>query len=107
VTPDQDQVLADLARQDQFMVVHERFMTDAAGWADVGLPATSSLDHPDVYKAYGHYCARRVSAAVAPVGESGSSWDVFRALARAMEASRASADVESRSTTCWSTRRPA
>ncbi|HEY3380273.1 MAG TPA: molybdopterin-dependent oxidoreductase [Vicinamibacterales bacterium] len=84
VAPDQNQVLAGLSRGDLFTVVHERFMTDTARWADVVLPATSSLEHPDVYRAYGHYCVQRVAAAIPPVGESRSNWDVFSALAHAM-----------------------
>lgn len=43
VTPDQNQVLKGLAREDLFTVVHERFMTDTARFADVVLPSTSSL----------------------------------------------------------------
>jgi anaerobic selenocysteine-containing dehydrogenase len=84
VAPDQNQVLAGLSREDLFTVVHERFMTDTARWADVIFPATSSLEHTDLYRAYGHYCVQRVTAAIPPVGESRSNWDVFCALAHAM-----------------------
>lgn len=84
VAPDQNAVLAGLARQDLFTVVHERFMTDTARFADVVLPATSSLEHPDLYRSYGHYCLQRAEAAIAPVGESRSNWEVFQLLARAM-----------------------
>jgi anaerobic selenocysteine-containing dehydrogenase len=84
IAPDQNQVLAGLAREDLFTVVHERFMTDTARWADVVFPATTSLEHPDLYRAYGHYCIQRVTPAIPPVGESRSNWDVFCALARAM-----------------------
>jgi anaerobic selenocysteine-containing dehydrogenase len=84
VAPDQNAVLRGLARQDLFTVVHERFMTDTARWADVVLPATSSLEHPDLYRAYGHYCVQRAEAAVPPVGKSKSNWEVFQLLGRAM-----------------------
>ena len=84
VAPDQNAVLAGLAREDLFTVVHERFMTDTARFADVVLPATSSLEHPDLYRAYGHYCVQRVEPAIPPVGESRSNWEVFQLLARAM-----------------------
>ncbi len=84
VAPDQNAVLRGLAREDLFTVVHERFMTDTARFADVVLPATSSLEHPDLYRAYGHYCLQRAEAAIAPVGESRSNWEVFQLLARAM-----------------------
>ena len=84
VAPDQNRVRAGLAREDLFTVVHERFLTDTARWADVVLPATSSLEHPDLYRAYGHYYVQRAPAAIPPVGASRSNWDVFCALARAM-----------------------
>ena len=84
VTPDQNAVLKGLARTDLFTVVHERFLTDTARYADLVLPATSSLEHSDLYKAYGSFCIQRARAAVPPVGESRSNWDVFGLLAQAM-----------------------
>ncbi len=84
MTPDQNAVLRGLSRPDLFTVVHERFLTDTARYADIVLPATSSLEHSDLYRSYGSYCIQRVRAAIPPVGESRSNWDVFRALAGAM-----------------------
>lgn len=84
VAPDQNAVLAGLAREDLFTVVHERFLTDTALYADVVLPATTSLEHADLYRAYGHYAIQRAAAVLPPVGESCSNWDVFRLLAAAM-----------------------
>jgi anaerobic selenocysteine-containing dehydrogenase len=84
ITPDQNQVLKGLVREDLFTVVHERFMTDTAKYADVVLPSTSSLEHGDIYRAYGNYCIQRVKAVVPPVGESKSNWEVFSLLAQAM-----------------------
>jgi anaerobic selenocysteine-containing dehydrogenase len=84
VAPDQGAVLRGLAREDLFLVVHERFLTDTARYADVVLPATSSLEHPDIYRSYGHYAFQRVRAAIAPVGEARSNWELFAALAKVM-----------------------
>ena len=84
VAPDRTAVLRGLAREDLFTVVHERFLTDTARWADLVLPATSSLEHDDLYGSYGTYCIQRGAAAIAPVGESRSNWEVFRALAGAL-----------------------
>jgi anaerobic selenocysteine-containing dehydrogenase len=84
VTPDQAQVLRGLAREDLFTVVHERFLTDTARWADLVLPATSSLEHHDMYVGYGQYCLQRVEPAIPPVGESRPNWELFRELARRM-----------------------
>jgi anaerobic selenocysteine-containing dehydrogenase len=85
VTPDQNQVLKGLAREDLFTVVHERFMTDTARYADIALPSTSSLEHSDLYRSYGTYCIQRAKAAIPPVGESKSNREVFSLLAQRME----------------------
>ncbi|BDG06973.1 molybdopterin oxidoreductase family protein [Anaeromyxobacter paludicola] len=96
VAPDQNAVLAGLAREDLFTVVHERFLTDTARYADLVLPATSSLEHPDLYRSYGHYAVQRARPAIPPVGESKPNWELFQLLARAMgfedEVFRRSAD---------------
>lgn len=84
ITPDQNSVIAGLMRDDLFTVVHERFMTDTAKYADIVLPATSSLEHPDIYRSYGTYCIQRAKAVIPPVGESRSNREVFALLADAM-----------------------
>ena len=84
VLPDQNMVLKGLEREDLFTVVHERFMADTALYADVVLPATTSLEHSDIYRSYGHYWVQRVSPAIGPVGEAKSNWDTFSLLASAM-----------------------
>ncbi len=81
VTPDQNLVLQGLAREELFTVVHERFLTDTARYADLVLPATSSLEHSDIYRSYGNYCIQRAGAAIPPVGESKSNWELFSLLA--------------------------
>jgi anaerobic selenocysteine-containing dehydrogenase len=84
VAPDQNAVLRGLSREELFLVVHERFMTDTARHADVVLPATTSLEHADLYRSYGHYAVQRVAPAIAPLGEALPNWEVFRRLAAAM-----------------------
>ncbi len=84
ITPDQNQVLRGLAREDLFTVVHERFLTDTARFADVLLPSTSSLEHSDLYRSYGNYCIQWARPAISPIGESKSNWQVFSLLAEAM-----------------------
>jgi anaerobic selenocysteine-containing dehydrogenase len=84
VTPDQNAVITGLAREDLFTVVHERFMTDTARFADIVLPATSSLEHSDLYRSYGTYCIQRAEAAIPAVGMSRSNFEVFSLLAEAM-----------------------
>jgi anaerobic selenocysteine-containing dehydrogenase len=77
-------VLAGLRREDLFTVVHERFPTDTVRFADVVLPATTSLEHSDLYRSYGQYAVQRARPAIPPVGEAKANWDVFRLLAAAM-----------------------
>lgn len=84
ISPDQNMVITGLLREDIFTIVHERFMTDTAFYADIILPATTSLEHPDIYRAYGHYCIQKVDAVISPLGEAKSNWDVFCLLARTM-----------------------
>jgi anaerobic selenocysteine-containing dehydrogenase len=80
-TPDQNAVVRGLLREDLFTVVHERFLTDTARYADVLLPATTSLEHHDLYRSYGQYFIQRARPAVAPPDECRSNWELFRALA--------------------------
>jgi anaerobic selenocysteine-containing dehydrogenase len=84
VTPDQNAVIKGLERNDLFTVVHERFLTDTARYADIVLPATSSLEQPDLYRCYGGYHSQRCGAAIPPVGEARSNWEVFSFLAAGM-----------------------
>jgi anaerobic selenocysteine-containing dehydrogenase len=84
ITPDQNQVLRGLAREDLFTVVHERFLTDTARFADIVLPSTSSLEQSDLYRSYGNYCIQWAKPVIPPVGESRSNWQVFSLLAQAL-----------------------
>jgi anaerobic selenocysteine-containing dehydrogenase len=84
VAPDQNAVLRGLAREDLFLAVHERFLTDTARFADVVLPATTSLEHADLYRSYGQFCVQRARPVIPPAGEARSSWTLFRDLAAAM-----------------------
>jgi anaerobic selenocysteine-containing dehydrogenase len=84
VAPDQNAVLRGLSRPDLFTVVHERFLTDTARYADVLLPATTSLEHADLYRSYGHYYIQRAGPAVAPPGQALSNWELMRRLAGAL-----------------------
>ena len=83
-SPNQNLVRKGLAREDLFLVVHERFMTDTAKYADIVLPATTSLEHSDIYSSYGHYSLGIGYKVIDPIGESKSNWDTIRLLAKAM-----------------------
>jgi len=84
VAPRQGLVLEGLRRADLFTVVLEQFQTDTADYADILLPATTFLEHTDLYYSYGHYYLQMARPAVAAPGESRSNVEAFRSLARRM-----------------------
>jgi anaerobic selenocysteine-containing dehydrogenase len=84
VAPDSGKVVRGFAREDLFTVVLEHFRTDTADYADYLLPATTQLEHWDIHASYGHTDVLLNRPAVAPVGESRTNTDVFRALAARM-----------------------
>jgi anaerobic selenocysteine-containing dehydrogenase len=84
VNPDQPRVLRGLRREDLFTVVHEQFQTDTADYADVLLPATTQLEHFDLFGSYGHLYVQTSAPTIAPLGEAKCNTDVFRLLARRM-----------------------
>jgi anaerobic selenocysteine-containing dehydrogenase len=91
VCPNQSLVLAGLARDDLFTVVHEQVMTDTALHADLVLPATTSMEHLDVYRSFGQFYLQLAEPVIPPVGEARSNWEVCGALAAAMGAREAAA----------------
>ena len=84
VCPNQMLVLRGLARDDLFTVVHEQVMTDTAHYADLVLPATTSMEHADLYRSFGQFYFQYADPVIPPQGEARSNWDVFAALARAL-----------------------
>lgn len=84
VAPDQNRVIAGLMREDLFTVVHERFLTDTARYADIILPATTSVEQHDLYRSYGNYYIQMAMPLLPAPGEARSNWQVFGMLARAM-----------------------
>jgi anaerobic selenocysteine-containing dehydrogenase len=98
VCPNQHRVLTGLARDDLFTVVHEQVMTDTAQYADLVLPATTSMEHEDIYGAFGHFHVQLAAPVLPPPGQARSNWEVFGRLARALGVAgahyaRAPADV--------------
>ena len=82
--PNQSAVLAGLAREDLFTVVHEHFMTDAVLHADYVLPATTQAEHLDLMYSWGHLYLSLNRPAVAPQGEAIPNSELFRRLAAAL-----------------------
>ena len=73
VAPDSGAVRAGLMREDLFTCVHEQFMTDTAKLTDVVLPATTFLEHDDLYRASGHTFLQASRALIAAPGECRSN----------------------------------
>ncbi len=81
VAPHHHEVVRGFARPDLFTVVHEQFFTDTTDYADIVLPATTFFEHKDLQTGYGHYYVQTSQAAIAPLGEARSNFDLFAALA--------------------------
>jgi anaerobic selenocysteine-containing dehydrogenase len=82
IAPNQNLVLAGMRREDLFTVVLEQFQNDTADHADILLPATTFLEHTDLYLAYGHYYLQLARPALPAPGETKSNVEVFRLLAQ-------------------------
>jgi len=81
MNPAQAKVLAGLAREDLFTVVHDQVLTDTARSADVVLPATTHFEVDDVAVPYGAYVAQTMPAVIDRVGESRTNDEVTAGLA--------------------------
>ncbi|WP_448615958.1 molybdopterin-containing oxidoreductase family protein [Modestobacter sp. URMC 112] len=84
VCPEQDKLVAGLAREDLFTVVSEHFMTDTADYADLVLPATTQLEQRDVMFSWGQFYVTMNNPAIAPLGEAVPNTELFRRLAARM-----------------------
>lgn len=82
VAPDSQRVIAGLERDDLFTVVHEHLLSETARYADLVLPATTSLESTDIYRSYGHYYLQMARPVIAPMGETRSTLAIFQELAR-------------------------
>ncbi len=82
VAPNSALVREGLRREDLFTVVLEHFQTDTADFADYLLPATTFVEHPDLYTAYGHYHIQWAEPIVPARGECRPNSWIFRQLAK-------------------------
>ena len=85
-SPDTGAVLRGLSREDLFTCVHEQFMTPTAQMADVVLPATTFVEHDDLYLGLGHTFLSLGPKVIEPVGESRSNHDMVCGLAERLGA---------------------
>ena len=78
---DQVGMLAGLANDEIFTVVHDQVMTDTAKFADVVLPATTHFEVHDLVGSYGSYTAQVISPVIERVGESRTNNELAAGLA--------------------------
>ncbi|HEY4140688.1 MAG TPA: molybdopterin-dependent oxidoreductase, partial [Pseudolabrys sp.] len=96
VAPDQNKVKQGFARDDLFVCVHEQFMTETAQMADIVLPATTFLEHDDVYRGGGHQYIILGPKLVEPPGECRNNHEVIAGLAKRVGASHPGFDMSPR-----------
>ena len=82
VCPELCKVHDGFRRNDLFVCVHEQFMTETAAMADIVLPATTFLEHEDLYIAGGHTHLFVTKAVIEPLGECRSNHAVLCGLAK-------------------------
>jgi anaerobic selenocysteine-containing dehydrogenase len=86
VAPESRLVHRGFARSDLFVCVHEQFMTETAAMADIVLPATTFLEHDDIYLGGAHTYLQLGRAVLPPYGECRSNHDVICGLAERLGA---------------------
>ena len=86
VAPDLGKVRDGFSRNDLFICVHEQFLTETAQMADIVLPATTFLEHDDMYVAGGHTHLQVARSVIDPVEEARPNHWVITELARRLGA---------------------
>jgi anaerobic selenocysteine-containing dehydrogenase len=104
VAPEQELVKRGFAREDLFVCVHEQFMTETARMADVVLPATTFLEHDDIYQGGGHQYIQLGPRLIEPPGECRSNHEVICALAGRLGAEHPGFSMSARDLIDWTLR---
>ena len=94
VAPDTSAVLKGLSREDLFLVVHEQFMTPTARHADIVLPATTFVEHEDLYYGLGHTYLTYGPQLIEPIGNARPNSFVIRELAKRLGAEHPSLKLD-------------
>ncbi len=93
VCPESGLVRQGFQRDYLFACVHEQFMTETAAMADIVLPATTFLEHDDIYTASGHTFLQVTKAVIEPYAEARSNHQVICALAKRLGAEHPGFDM--------------
>ncbi len=82
VAPETLKVRKGFSREDLFTCVHEQFMTETAKYADILLPATSFVEHDDIYISGGHQHLTYGPKLIKSIGQSKSNNTLINALGK-------------------------
>ena len=69
----------------EFIVVHEQFMTPGAKFADILLPCSTFLERNDMAQWSATWFYGYQNKVIEPLGESKSSWDICKELAKRLD----------------------
>ncbi len=86
VCPETTKVREGFRRDDLFVCVHEQFMTDTAAMADIVIPATTFLEHDDIYTASGHTHLQVARKVIEPYADCRTNHAVICDLAKRLGA---------------------
>ncbi len=86
VSPNSNAVRRGFSRDDLFVCVHEQFMTETAAMADIVLPATTMLEHDDIYTAGAHTFLQVARKVIEPFAEAQPNHFVICELAKRLGA---------------------
>jgi anaerobic selenocysteine-containing dehydrogenase len=86
VAPELAKVREGFRRKDLFVCVHEQFLTETAEMADIVLPATTFLEHADLYISGGHTHVFAVRPVIEPYAEARENHWVVCELAKRLGA---------------------
>jgi len=105
VAPELGKVRDGFRRDDLFVCVHEQFLTDTARMADIVLPATTFLEHDDIYQAGGHTYLQVTKKVVEPYAQCKPNHWVHRELARRLGAKHPGFDMTEWEIIDWTLKR--
>ena len=88
VAPETLLVRKGFMRKDLFICVHEQFLTETAKYADIILPATSFVEHNDIYIAGGHQHLTLGPKLIDELGECWSNHKLINTLSKKMGATK-------------------
>lgn len=84
VSPNVNQVIENLKRDDLYVVGFDMIMTDSMEYCDLVLPASTQFETDDIIGDYHGWFLQICEKVIEPVGESMPNWDFFAELGRRM-----------------------